>query len=158
MIKIIGTLALLAIANVHGFSIQPRIIGGTVSDPADFPFFAFSDVDHNSFCSGTLLNNRYDSSYLLYKPKLPWQILLYRWVLTAAHCLHENITRTLYLGIDENNESLDSMEIPPKHQYIHPEFIDAEFPTHDIGMWFPLSRPLSHFASWLYIFPEKKVW
>lgn len=41
-----------------GFTFQPKIINGIVSNPSDFPFFVGIQMG-NSRCSGSLISDRY---------------------------------------------------------------------------------------------------
>lgn len=47
----------LQIVHINGFTIQPKIINGVLSNPADYPFF----VDITSiwgYCDGVLINDK----------------------------------------------------------------------------------------------------
>lgn len=62
--------------------------------------------------------------------------ILPRWVLTAGHCLTRKCSLTAYFGSDENDEYTDEIEIPLTNQHIHPNYIDDDFPSNDIGWLF----------------------
>lgn len=58
--KLFFALSVLAIASTHGFSVQPKIVNGAISNPADFPFFAYITYPavRGDSCSATLLSDR----------------------------------------------------------------------------------------------------
>lgn len=41
----------------QGFKIQPRILNGIKSNPQDFPFFVYLDMETGE-CSGSLISDR----------------------------------------------------------------------------------------------------
>lgn len=51
---LVGVFALAVIS--HGFEIQPRIVNGIESEPSDFPFYAFLDLESQD-CGGTLISD-----------------------------------------------------------------------------------------------------
>lgn len=143
MIKIC-TLTILAVANIHGLNIQPKIVKGTLSNPADFPFFVYISNDITK-CSATLLSDRFwlfrihfVHLWLFFRNYLlKWLIftifLSQRWIITAGHCLIYNLTLSVNFGIDRNGDFLQEMEVPVANQHIHPEYIDHNFPLQDLG-------------------------
>lgn len=114
------SLVQLLASNINGFSIQPRIVNGTLSNPLDFPFFASIGVigrDPRLFlhCSATVLNKE--------------------WILTAAHCLSERDV-SAYFGINANGDYSTTIDIAREHQFPHPDFFynsDMSVVNNDIG-------------------------
>lgn len=59
MTKFFGIfVALLSLACVHGFAIQPKIVNGIISNPSDFKYFAAIRTS-SSMCSGVLISDKY---------------------------------------------------------------------------------------------------
>ncbi|XP_059490139.1 serine protease 53-like [Neocloeon triangulifer] len=80
-IKFLVTLCVLLAADIKAFSINERIIGGTVALSGQFPYQAGVFIDETRFCGGSLISPQY--------------------VLTAAHCIHNANRFEIHLG---NNE------------------------------------------------------
>lgn len=62
MIRLEVLLVLVALQLAHSFNIQPRILNGLQSNPSDFPFYVYFDVQFEYktvFCGGTLISDRY---------------------------------------------------------------------------------------------------
>lgn len=54
------TFSLFAIAN--GFNIQPRVVNGDLSNPADYPFYVLLESEEGfGYCGASILSDRYFS-------------------------------------------------------------------------------------------------
>lgn len=62
MFKLLALSLLLQLAVGDGFSLQPRIVNGIRSNPADFPFFVLLLVHYpngqGQLCGSTLINDK----------------------------------------------------------------------------------------------------
>lgn len=57
---------------------------------------------------------------------------LFRWILTAAHCLDDGEI-TAQFGVDADGNFFDSITVPVGNQFVHPEYDDRKH-CNDIGM------------------------
>lgn len=133
--KIVCVLAILLKLQFFGtcFEIQPRIVNGFPSSKrGEFPFYVLLELTErfypkeNFICGATLISETF--------------------VLTAAHCLHENVTKVLiHLGSLRQGEHEKGRHVffaRKKHFYLHPEW-DRENMLNDIAL-IKLSRPAAY--------------
>lgn len=66
MSRLFVVIVVLQFVHSHGFTIKPRIIDGTESNPGAFPFFV-NIVYNGDICGGSLLNEKWDSKLDLFK-------------------------------------------------------------------------------------------
>lgn len=60
--------------------------------------------------------------------------IIFRWVLTAAHCLNEGGDIVAHFGIDSNGHFYGSAQIPLANYFSHPEY-NTESLNNDIGLY-----------------------
>lgn len=109
----VGALALsLCCAPAMALDKQPRIVGGTDADIADFPWqVALVDSiapPYNSICGGSIINER--------------------WILTAAHCKFDdngNVpVKAVLIGTADLTDTAAAQVIPVSRFIIHEDFVD----------------------------------
>lgn len=122
---------MLQITYSHAFTIQPKIINGSLSNPQLFPFFVRLDSDAGT-CGGSLLNDKYFILHSFYcnNIELIWKNSCFRWILTAAHCLVEAQNLNILIGFNAEGDYQSSMK--PQNLYIHPDYIEDSV-ANDIG-------------------------
>lgn len=59
IIRLLAVLIFPLFAFCNGFKIQPRVLNGDISNPADYPFYVLLEHNGNVGCGGSLLSERY---------------------------------------------------------------------------------------------------
>lgn len=105
----VGALALsLCSASAIALDKQPRIVGGTDADIADFPWqvavvFSASDAFASMHCGGSIIDEK--------------------WILTAAHCSDDG-AMLVVVGATDLTDTSDAQIISIREWHVHPDFVD----------------------------------
>lgn len=56
LLFVISIVSVIAVTN--GFHIEPRVINGDISNPADYPFYVYLSSEQIGFGGGSLISDR----------------------------------------------------------------------------------------------------
>lgn len=118
-LNVLLILLISLLSSSFAFKIQPRIYKGKSSEPNQFPFFAFLELNSERgirVCGGSIISNE--------------------WILTAAHCLEDVEFMDINLGLHSYYEDKERTRyrVEKSGLYMHPEYNTSFNSTHDIGL------------------------
>lgn len=128
-VKMLHLFIVVLVATSHitvnnAFKMQPRIVRGYEAGPAQFPYYAFLEIEHLvemgpvMGCGATLISNEY--------------------ILTAAHCLTEASKLHVHLGMYDFSQYFDPehiiITVEKKDFLIYPRYFKP-IAWNDIGLF-----------------------
>lgn len=139
MLKTFTLIVVIYSALSHGFHIQPKVLNGAVSNPADFPYFVW--IYGEILCCGSLITDTYvDSSVDLLIVEFVKMVrflgncrfyFVHSWVLTAGHCMENRSPFNVSIGMRPDGSHETTVMVDVHRQHIYSKEYEKDY--YDIG-------------------------
>lgn len=137
MLNSFAQIVVVYLAFSHGFQIQPKVLNGAVSNPADYPYFVW--ISGEIVCCGSLISDSYvddgtrQSLCLIYLSLKFENILccLCRWVLTAGHCVENRSPFNVSIGMRPDGSHDMTVLVDIQNQHVFSKKYEQDY--YDIG-------------------------